>query len=334
MTFKIAVAMCTFNGSRFVAEQLASISNQTRLPDELVICDDGSDDGTPDIVTAFATDAPFPVRIQVNERRLGSTRNFEAAIALCSGDIIALADQDDRWRADKLSIIESCFLNNPEIGLVFTDAEMVDDHMQPLGCRLWERVGFDEEKKRLIKAGRPLEVLLPGWTVTGATMAFRSSFRELFLPIPGKLAMIHDGWTALVISAVADVVFIEEPLIKYRQHRHQQIGAPAKDQPPASRWEAVQLSLKRVNSYSAAISTAQNLSQRLIERRNGADFQKPLSELAHRIKHLSARANLPEHRFNRAIAIAKELLSSRYHLYSKGINSAAKDFISRSDTLS
>ena len=334
MTFKIAVAMCTFNGSRFVREQLASISNQTRPPDELVICDDCSDDGTQDLVAAFASTAPFPVRIQVNERRLGSTRNFEAAIAHCSGDIIALADQDDLWRADKLSTIENCFLRNSEIGLVFTDAEMVDDHMQPLGCRLWDRVGFDEQKKQLIKTGRSLEVLLPGWTVTGATMAFRSSFRDLFLPIPVKLAMIHDGWTALVISAVADVAFIEEPLIKYRQHRHQQIGAPVKDPPPASKWEALQLSLKRVNSYSGAISTAQNLRQRLMERRNGADFQKPLSELARRIKHLSTRANLPENHLNRAMAIAKELLSSRYHLYSKGINSAAKDFVSRSATLS
>ena len=62
--------------------------------------------------------------------------------------------------------------------------------------------------------------------------------------------------------------------------------------------------------------------------------EKPLSELARRIKHLSARANLPKSRFNRAMAIARELLSSRYHLYSKGINSAAKDFVSRSDTLS
>ena len=92
---------------------------------------------------------------------------------------------------------------------------------------MWDEVGFDAHKRKLVRLGRALEVLITGWTVTGATMAFRSKFVKLSLPIPDGIAMIHDGWIALTIAAVADVVMIEEPLIKYRQHGQQQIGAPS-----------------------------------------------------------------------------------------------------------
>ena len=79
----ISIAMCTYNGSKFLDEQLSSIREQTKLPHELVICDDASTDATPRIVHAFALDAPFPVRFFRNQATLGSTRNFEKAISLC-----------------------------------------------------------------------------------------------------------------------------------------------------------------------------------------------------------------------------------------------------------
>ena len=91
---------------------------------------------------------------------------------------------------------------------------------------MWDEVGFDAHKRKLVSTGRALEVLITGWTVTGATMAFRSHFMKLSLPIPDGIAMIHDGWIALTIAAVADVVALDEPLIQYRQHEQQQIGAP------------------------------------------------------------------------------------------------------------
>src|SRR3954470_17842517 len=92
-----SVAMCTYNGARFLGEQLASVAAQTRPPDELVVCDDRSTDETASLVRDFAAAAPFRVRLHVNERNLGSTRNFERAVSLCEGDLIALSDQDDEW---------------------------------------------------------------------------------------------------------------------------------------------------------------------------------------------------------------------------------------------
>ncbi|MCA1556539.1 MAG: glycosyltransferase, partial [Acidobacteria bacterium] len=87
-TVKFSIALCTYNGARYLPAQLDSIAAQTLLPDELVICDDCSTDETRDVITSFAARAPFAVRLYVNEVNLGSTKNFEQAISLCTGDII------------------------------------------------------------------------------------------------------------------------------------------------------------------------------------------------------------------------------------------------------
>src|SRR5713101_1538304 len=99
----LSVAMCTYYGARFLQEQLESIAAQTRLPDELVVCDDRSADGSVEIVRNFAKSAPFPVQLEINETNLGAIKNFEKAIGLCEGETIALADQDDIWKPQKLS---------------------------------------------------------------------------------------------------------------------------------------------------------------------------------------------------------------------------------------
>src|SRR5713226_4630929 len=217
--------MCTYDGAAYLQEQLESIAAQTRLPDELVVCDDRSNDGrTREIVKAFANKAQFPVRLFVNRRNLGSRRSFEKAIRLCRGDIIFLCDQDDVWNEKKLARIVETFLSAPEVGLVFTDAEVVDEDLRTMVNSLWECDGFTIERQELIKQGKAFHALLPDNAVTGATMAFRSGLRRLVLPIPDDTILQHDGWIALIIAAVSSVLFLDEPLIKYRQHPKQQIG--------------------------------------------------------------------------------------------------------------
>src|SRR4051812_29809463 len=102
MTETVSVAMATYNGAEFIRDQLRSLALQKRLPDELVVSDDGSTDDTVDILEAFAETAPFPVRISVNRENLGFTRNFERAILGCGGDIIYICDQDDVWFPNKI----------------------------------------------------------------------------------------------------------------------------------------------------------------------------------------------------------------------------------------
>jgi glycosyltransferase involved in cell wall biosynthesis len=325
---KISVAMCTYDGERFLREQLASIAAQERAPDELVVCDDRSEDSTRAIVSEFAASSPFAVRLHVNERNLGSTKNFEHAIGLCQGEVIALSDQDDVWAASKLRRIEERFEAEPGAGLVFSDAEVVGEDLRPLGYRLWESVGFDRAHQRLVRGGRALDVLLPGWTVTGATLAFRSEFRGLVLEIPDDLALIHDGWIALMIASVAEVSFIEEPLVKYRQHSRQQIGArERKAEGDAGVVVEVREAMRRRNSYGEMIETARRARRRLAERRDAYGSDEALAKLDARIKHLRARANLPGGRLGRARCVLRELLSRRYHHYSNGVYSAVKDLL-------
>jgi len=320
---KISVAMCTYNGAEFLPAQLESIITQSRPPDEIIVCDDGSTDNTQKLLKKF------PVSLYINDHNLGSVKNFERAISLCTGDVIALSDQDDVWRNDKLQLFEGV-LNNSSAGLVFSDAAIVDEALNPLNRRMWDEVGFDAHKRKLVRAGRAFEVLVTGWTVTGATMAFRSRFVKLSLPIPDGIAMIHDGWIALTIAAVADVVALDEPLIQYRQHAQQQIGAPARKettQEPRG-VQAIETAFRRRNSSADLHKILETLEARLLAQANEFDTRKALSFVSDYAFHLNVRANLPRRRLNRVPSILRELLSLRYHEYANGFKSAAKDLVS------
>ena len=244
--------MCTYNGADFIQAQLESIAEQTLQPDELIVVDDCSTDETVRLVYEFKSSTKIPVHVTVNEHQLGSTKNFEKAIRLCTGEIIALADQDDVWRSDKLLRIEQHFAAHPQVGVVFSDAEIVDQRLRSLNRRLWQEVGFDHNQKQLLRRNA-LQVLLPGWTITGATMAFRSAFNDIVLPIPTDIGAIHDGWIGAMIAAVAEVDFIDDTLIKYRQHQQQQIGLPKRDRKndhlPEKKLLALHEAMRRRNSY-------------------------------------------------------------------------------------
>jgi len=322
--------MCTYNGAEFLPAQWESILAQSRKPDEIVVCDDGSSDQTRSLLEKFAAGTSIPVTLHFNQNNLGSVKNFEQAIRLCTGSIIALSDQDDVWRNDKLQVIETTFNNSPNAGLVFSDAEIVDEDLKPLGRRMWAEVCFAPYKRKLIARGRALEVLITGWTVTGATMAFRSEFVNLSLPIPDGIAMIHDGWIALTIATVAAVVVIDEPLIKYRQHEKQQIGAPARPEPEAQPRgiQAIETAFRRRNRSAELHQILETLEARLLAQAKNYDTRKALAFVSDYAFHLNVRANLPQSRLNRLPRILRELLTRRYHEYANGFKSAAKDLVS------
>jgi len=322
--------MCTYNGAEFLPAQWESIRTQSRQPDEIVVCDDGSSDQTRRQLEEFAAESSIPVTLHFNQNNLGSVKNFEQAIRLCTGSIIALSDQDDVWRTDKLQVIETAFNKSPQVGLVFSDAEIVDKDLQPTGRRMWTEVSFEPYKQKLVARGRALEVLITGWTVTGATMAFRSDFVNLSLPIPERIAMIHDGWIALTIAAVADVIAIDEPLIKYRQHERQQIGAPTRPEVKAEPRgvQAIESAFRRQNKIADLQTTLETLAERLLDHASVYDTRRALAFVSAYAFHLNVRANLPQRRLNRLPRILRELLTRRYHEYANGFKSAAKDLVS------
>jgi glycosyltransferase involved in cell wall biosynthesis len=327
---KISVAMCTYNGADFLPAQLESILAQSRKPDQIVVCDDGSTDETRAILQKFEKQSPEQILLHFNKKNLGSVKNFEQAIGLCNGDIIALSDQDDVWRPDKLQLIQEAF-SKSSTGLVFSDAELVDENLESLNRRMWNEIGFDATKRKLLQNGRALEVLITGWTVTGATMAFRSRFANICLPVPNDIAMIHDGWIALAIAAVADIVALDEPLVRYRQHAGQQIGAPTGVEPgPEPRGlEKFETAFKRRNNSADLYKILEKLEERLVAFTGFYDTAKALSFVGNYSFHLHVRAGLPQRRrLNRVPSILRELLSLRYHEYANGFKSAAKDLVS------
>ena len=322
-----SIAMCTFNGANYLPEQLESIANQAVQPHELIVCDDGSTDSTRVVLDEFAEKSPFQVRIYVNERNLGVKKNFEKAIGLCSGDVVVLSDQDDVWHAEKLHKMKQAFAEDPDVGLVFSDAEIVDSELNSTGKTMWQVLGFDDTARRSVASGK-FDVLAPGWTVTGATMAFRSRYRNLCLPIPLELQMLHDGWIALVIAAVARVIPINEPLIRYRQHSNQQVGAPELRGTDQENRESLSTAARRTWSSSGLPDILATLQRRLETQGRGYSYGRGLARTKRYRQHLLTRASLRSNPFQRLPAIVRELTTLRYHQYSNGFLSAAKDLFS------
>jgi Glycosyl transferase family 2 len=334
-----SVALCTYNGARHVGEQLASFAAQTRPPGELVVCDDRSTDETVRVVEEFAASASFPVRLFVNERNLGSTKNFGRAIELCECELIALSDQDDVWLPSKLERLEDEFVRAPGALAVFSDATVADEELRPTGRGLWESVRISPGELVRVGAGRGVGDLLRGSTVTGATLAFRARLRELALPVPTDLPLIHDAWLALLAACAGGVRPVAEPLVLYRQHGAQQVGALARNE-AAGGLDALAAgaaldALNRANPYDSALAVARAARARLAESRarglslaTGPRVASALAELDARIEHMEARrALLPRARLRRAPSVLKELLTLRYHRYSNGVASAAKDLL-------
>jgi glycosyltransferase involved in cell wall biosynthesis len=320
---RISVALCTYNGARFLPQQLDSISQQTRLPDELIVCDDRSTDDSVEIIEAFARRADYPVRIEINQSTLGSIKNFEKAISRCQGGIISLADQDDLWKPRKLAVLEQTLEDHPEAGYVFSDAELIDEAGASLGISLWESARITESVYRHFSTCEQVRTLLRRNLVTGATMAFRSSFKSILLPI--SKYCVHDCWIAFLASALGWCgVPVSERLILYRQHSGQQIGARRMSLLNKIRW------CRQVGpaEYNNRTQIYLDFKERLLAaEREGRTY--PASHmllLEGKIAHCSQRA--AAHAVPVGAKVGKvfaEVLTGRYSRYSNSWQSVVED---------
>ena len=317
---RLSVALCTYNGDRFLNEQLASIIHQSRVPDELIVCDDGSNDNTIAILEHFASTTSFPVYIYRNKNNLGSTKNFEQAIHLCNGDIIALADQDDVWFTQKLAKLESV-LTTTQADAVFSDAYVVNEALEPSGSTLWETLSFSKTQQRNVDQGKILKLLLKHNMATGATMAFRSHVRDVILPIPPT--WVHDAWIAFIVAVTGQLTPIAEPLIYYRQHSYNQIGVSSKN------WYSLARNAHKIQAhiYNQNYQRFASALERIAELESLSDRDQVISQISEKMIHIMARANMPNSRLMRLPAIIRELLFLRYHRFSGGFLSCAKDLL-------
>ncbi|MBO5437339.1 MAG: glycosyltransferase [Thermoguttaceae bacterium] len=212
---KISIALCTFNGERFLQEQLDSLAAQTRLPDEVVVGDDGSTDRTLEILEAWAKTVPFPVRIQINERTLGPAKNFETTILRCSGDVIFMCDQDDVWLPEKIEHMTNIFDLHQDTDLVYCNADTIDQNGNSLDI---PRVKIS--LPHLICSGVIFRA--PTWKknyhIIGCCGAVRRTRLKDVFPIPGDYG--HDMTLYLRVPAFAKIRTINKNLIHYRLHRN------------------------------------------------------------------------------------------------------------------
>lgn len=318
---RISIALCTYNGAQYLQQQLDSFASQTYAPFELVVCDDDSTDATLALIDQFARKVGFPVRIFRNKCTLGSTKNFERAIGICEGDLIALSDQDDEWYPDKLASMHRLFEGLPEALVAFSDADLIDDRSVSSGRRLWKCVYYSPAKRTSHVDPGIMSVLFRANVVTGATVVFRSRFRDEFLPIPDS--WIHDGWIAWIAALHGGLAVLPAAKIRYRIHSRQQVGliSPSKRLAHAKKNGLVEI--------RSLIKQFYDLRQYLERADESHRLKKFIPGVEGKIHHLEGRAALSESFLHRVCWILKSW--REYQSYARGPISMLKDsfFVSR-----
>ncbi len=329
---KVSVALCTYNGAKYLNDQLRSIASQTRRPDELVVCDDGSADGTLEILRDFQKKSPFKVDIYENESNLGSIRNFDKAIGLCEGDIIFLADQDDVWTSGKIEKSLTAFEEHPGAGYVFSDAEVVDQDLNPLGYGLWESYNFRGAMFEQFVKGEQLLSFMKGRFVTGATMGIRASLRDIVLPVPTDTVWVHDGWISIVTSSVgAYGVPVPDKLIFYRQHNLQQIGAKApkpEDESVIGQFKAFRRDRSRIEHDLELLIPSLVYLREYLARMDGRnpDVMSAVNLIDQRVMHFKNRAAIQSAKgLTKLRLLCKEAASGRYGIFAESWKSILRD---------
>jgi glycosyltransferase involved in cell wall biosynthesis len=208
----VSIALATFNGERFLEAFLESVCDQTRAPDRIVVVDDASTDGTLEILEYFATQLPLEIYRRASNG--GHRVAFSEALERTREDFVVFADQDDVWEANKIATL---LMNIGDADLVHSDARVIDEEGQ-LIHESWH--GF---------MGHPVlhstEKYLLGWNnVTGCTAMLRGSLRTKVLPIPAGVP-VHDWWLALYASLGRGIRYVDMPLIRYRLHGGNAVGA-------------------------------------------------------------------------------------------------------------
>ena len=322
----VTVALATLDGDRWLTEFFDSLVEQTRRPDEVVVRDDGSRDGTLDLLDAFAQTAPFPVRVTRADQAQGPRRAFDAALAMAEGDVVLLADQDDVWRQDHVSKLLDA-VGADGVTMAFSDATFVDEAGRPLPGRLWRELHVDDALRARLAEGDPGPVLSQAIT-SGCTMAVRRSVLDLSLPIPDVLdgpahPVLHDRWLSWVASCTGRVVDVPEPLVAYRRHPAQVTSA--------QRTRVVPEVLGQLRRDLASVRDASlvRLAQAEELERRVRDHATPRAQqvLAEFRAFLVARADLPVARRHRMGEVRRLQRSGAYEAFSSGVAAAATDLL-------
>lgn len=313
---RISVVLCTHDGARYVEEQVASILRQVPAPDELVLGDDASVDGTVALVEKMVAGSGVALVVRRHDPPLRTTGNFADALQAATGDLIALSDQDDIWHDGKLATLTAAFDADPELLLVHTDARMVDDAGAPLAGTLLDSLEATPAERAGLERGDAFATLLRRNLVTGATVMIRR--RLLDVAVPFAADWVHDEWLAAIASATGRLRLLPEQLIDYRQHGGNQIGAARPTM--SQRW--AKLREPREPRASWLVARDEQLVEGLV--RAGAPEERVAAARA-RLAHDQTRRTLPRVNLARLPGILRR--RGDYARYSRGAIDQLRDLM-------
>lgn len=220
----VQIVLATYNGARYLPAQLDSLIVQQAYFSEILVGDDSSTDDTPSLIAQYAARFPGKIRMVAKAAgQKGAAANFANLLAASTADYVLLCDQDDVWDADKIQALTACIkelealhgANKPV--LVHSDLRVVDEQLQEISPSLFTYQNLDKHLSSLVGC-------LCQNSVTGCTVIVNRSLVELALPVAPE-AIMHDWWLALAAAAFGRIEFVDRPLIRYRQHASNTLGA-------------------------------------------------------------------------------------------------------------
>jgi glycosyltransferase involved in cell wall biosynthesis len=200
----VSIALCTFNGQAYLQQQLDTLVGQSYKNLEIVVVDDASTDSTYAILQKYAAQFTF-FKVYKNETNLGFIANFERAVKFCSGELIALCDQDDLWDLQKIELQVAAIGDNV---FIYHDSEFIHEDGVPMNKKM-------SDLMNLYRGDDPLAFMFFN-CVSGHTILMKKKLLDAALPL--KKGYFHDWWLAYVATNTGAIDFVPLPLVKYRQH--------------------------------------------------------------------------------------------------------------------
>ena len=317
---KISVAIAAYRGGKFIGGQLQSIAVQSRVPDEVIVCDDCPDEGTRLAVEKFS--GVLPLRYRVNERQLGAAGNFNAALSACSGDVVFLCDQDDLWYPEKVAIM-SRMLDPGTVGGVFCDSDICDENGRKSGFTHFDSRGYSSLKKSVAGVWQgQLYASCRRFPGAGHDMAVTGKFLQKLLPLP-DLPDCHDNFLGVAGAAMGAWQVMPRAMGIFRRHADAHSGAGARKSLLRA-WAQARESVKN-NSFAWNAALFAEVLARL------PDLPEDVQEILRaRRDHSAVRAAMTDmSRGGRLGAIWREMRSGNYAKFGRGWKNVVQDMFFR-----
>lgn len=214
---KISVVLASYNGSKYINEQIDSILSQSFKDFELICVDDLSTDNTVNILKEYENKYPNIVFVYKNEINIGSRLTFAKGVELAQGQFIAFADQDDYWHPNKLEVLYNEIIKNDTLAFVYSNSELVDEHLDTIQTSTFGR-------ETVFLNGKDFYQVINDNTIMGCSMLIRADFAKKSLPFPTK-GFHHDWYLAIMALGFSmEIKYIDQILFKYRRHSNNQVN--------------------------------------------------------------------------------------------------------------